>query len=113
MNSRFINNLLFTQCYSFRATFMRFRKDFGLSHQQFFFLWYLIDCKFTGKFRTCDLLVPGCHVSNTYYFLKKLKGRGYLKKEGVYYTLTERAVENFTRFQNAYKRRINSPFSWK
>jgi hypothetical protein len=102
-----------TQAYSFRATFMRFRKDYKLSYQQFFFLWYLFDCKFTEKFRRCDLLVPGTGISNTYYYLKTLKSKGYLKKEGFYYTLTDKAWKNFNEFLNVYKRRIALPFTWK
>jgi hypothetical protein len=75
-------------------------------------LWYLFDCKFTEKFRTCDLLVPGTHVSNTYYYIKKLKNKGYLRKEGVHYILTERAMTDFNRFLKTYKGRIYAPFKW-
>ena len=108
-----MKNFYLQSCYSFRATFMRFRKDFNLTHQQFFFLWYLFKNKFTEQFRTCDLLVPGATVYNSYYFVKVLRDKGYLKKKGFYYILTDKARENFKKFFDTYERRLSLPFTWK
>ena len=98
--------------YSFRLTFRKFRDDFRLTYQQFFFLWYLVENRFTDRFKPCDLLIPGTSVRNTYYYVKVLYSRGYLNKNHGFYSFTDRAKVNFKRFMDHYKRSNSLPFKW-
>jgi hypothetical protein len=103
---------LFTHAYLSRQTFRGFKRRFVLTYQQFFFLWYLYEHQFTDPFRCCDVQLPGCDVTNALYYLKTLRQKGYLQKDGKYYTLTALANSNFNEFITTYHKRISAPFSW-
>gem|GEM_PF-3795176 len=107
-----MKNSLFTYNFNFRKTFRHFRGRMELTFQQFFFLWYLQEYKLTDNFRTCDILLPGCNVQNTYYYLKILCYRGYLKKTEKHYSFTEKAKSNFRDFMESYNKSCSSQLSW-
>jgi hypothetical protein len=58
-------------------------------------------------------LGSGTHQWNTFYYLKILRQKGYVQKNGIHYALTEKTRTNFALFLDAYKRRISRPFTWR
>jgi hypothetical protein len=107
-----MKNSNFTLTFNFRKSFRRFKWKFQLTYQQFFFLWYIFENRFTDKFKVSDLLVPGCTVRNSYYYVNILVSKGYLTKKGVFYSLTETGKSKFAEFMKCFNRNCDAPFSW-
>lgn len=113
------SNTLFSDIQFKRVTcFSKAYRHFGgripLTYKQFYFFWYLFVDGFSDRlFRPSDVLLTGGHGTLAFHFIKILRQKGYLAKNGKNYSMTDKAFKDMKEFMGHYDYLCSQPFSWK
>ena len=84
-----------------------------ITRKQVFFLCILIQEGFIIPFRYCNVLINGLTKTNGYQYLVVLKKIGFLKKEGIYWSITPKGLKYYEDLTKLFDKLNSEPFKWK
>lgn len=93
--------------------YRRYAMKNKLTRLQMFYLDFLIRNKFTGSFRTCDVVPDGLSYLQARQYLLLLLKNGYLSRDDKLWSLTPFAYSVYAEIQKLIRSRLHSPFRWK